>query len=433
MISTNMKIRHRWLVLGVASLMIVTTARADWPQYLGPNRNAVASDCRLARSWPEAGPRVLWSSPLGRGYGGASVHSGEVFVLDRIANEKDILRCLDLATGAEKWSYNYAAPGKHPHPGSRAVPTVDGDHVWTVGPFGHFQCISRTTHTPVWSHDLLEAFDVEEPRWGISQSPLLYGGMVIVAPQGNKAGVVAFDKTTGELRWSSRRLTGVPCYVSPITVRIGGKDQIVAISASDRDDESVRGEVVALDPANGDVLWTYGGFNAFVGIATPAVVGDGKLFLTNASTGGHWDPISVMLKVQRQGDGFQVRTLYRTGAAAGKMQAPVVHNDHLYFNAVRKPKALCCMSLDGKVMWDNGPDFYLGAFLLADDLMLIQDGKNGDLCLINPSPQGYRELARTRLFPKVSGEPWAPLALSNGKLLIRDGKQMLCVDLGNRK
>ena len=255
--------------------------------------------------------------------------------------------------------------------------------------------------------------------------------MVIVAPQGKKADVVAFDKTTGKRRWATRRLTGVPCYVSPISVRIGGQDQIVTISASDRDDESIRGEVVGLDSATGDVLWTYGEFKAFVGIATPAVAGDGKLFLTNASTGGHWDPISVMLQVRRQGDGFAVEELYRTGAAAGKMQAPIVHNGHLYFNAVRKPKALCCMSLDGKVMWDNGPDFYLGAFILADDLMLIQDGKDGDLCLIDPSPEGYKELARAQLFPDVAGEPWAPLALSDGKLLIRDDKQMLCVDVGN--
>ncbi len=430
MMTTNMKTLYRGSLSVFAFFVTVTAVQADWPQYLGPDRNAVASDFRLARSWPEGGPKIRWSAPLGRGYGGASVQCGEVFILDRIANQSDVLRCMDLATGTETWHYAYDAPGRHPHPGSRAVPTVDADHVWTVGPFGQLHCISRKTHAPVWRHDLARTFETEIPRWGVSQSPLIHRDTVIVAPQGKKAGVVALDMKTGELRWASRRLAGVPGYVSPISTKIGGMDQIVMISASDRDDESVRGEVVGLDPASGDVLWTYGGFNAFVGIATPAVVGDGKLFLTNASTGGHWDPISVMLKVQRRGQGFQVEELFRTGAAAGKMQVPVVHEGHLYFNAVRKPKALCCMSLDGKVMWDNGPDFYLGAFALADNLFLIQDGKNGDLCLIDPNPEGYKELARARLFPKVSGEPWAPLALSDGKLLIRDGEQMLCVDVG---
>ena len=410
-------------------VMTATGAQADWPQYLGPDRNAVAPATGLARSWPEGGPRILWSLPLGRGFGGASVHSGEVFVLDRIAKQSDVLRCIDLETGTETWHYSYSAAGKHPYPGSRAVPTVDKGHVWTVGPFGHFHCINRKTHASVWTHQLLKAFEADEPRWGVSQSPLIYRDRVIVAPQGRQGGVAAFDKVTGALRWASRPLTGLPCYVSPIRVKIGGVDQIIAMSASDRDDKSLCGEMVAFDPANGDVLWSYQGFDTYVNIAPPAIIGDGRLFLTNASTGGHWDPISVMLEVKRRGNGFVVEELYRTGAAAGKMQAPIVHDGHLYFNAVRKPKAMCCLSLDGKLMWDEAPDFYLGAFILADGLLLIQDGKSGDLCLIDPSPEGYRELGRARLFPDVTGDPWAPLALSDGKLLIGDGKKMVCVDL----
>lgn len=413
----------------LAFFSIATAAQADWPQYLGPKRNATATDGKLSRTWPDEGPRKLWSFPLGRGYGSASIHSGEVIILDRIADQSDILRCIDLATGVEKWNHTYSAPGRHLHPGSRAVPTVDGDHVWAVGPFGHFHCFCRKTQAPIWSTHLLEKFEADEPRWGVSQSPLIYRDMVIVAPQGKKGGVVAFDKKTGKQRWASRKLTGIPCFVSPTLVKIGGIDQIVMISASDRGDKSIRGEVVAFDPANGQVLWSYGGFDTYVNIAPPTVIGDGRLFFTNASTGGHWDPISIMLEVKRKGDGYQVEEMFRTGVAAGKMQPPLVHEGYLYFNAVRKPKSMCCLSLDGKLMWEQAPDFYLGAFILVDDLILIQDGKNGDLCLIEASPKGYKELARARLFPDVSGEPWSPLAISDGKLLIRDGKQMLCLDL----
>ncbi len=129
----------------LVSFLIATAAQADWPQYLGPERNAMVTDADLARSWPDGGPEILWSFPLGRGYGGASVHSGEVFVLDRVADRSDVLRCIDLETGTGKWNYTYSAPGKHPHPGSRAVPTVDAAYVWVVGPFSHFHCISRKT------------------------------------------------------------------------------------------------------------------------------------------------------------------------------------------------------------------------------------------------------------------------------------------------
>jgi outer membrane protein assembly factor BamB len=423
-----MTMKHCVIVTGVLVIM-ASAVHADWPQYLGPDRNAVASGFKPARSWPDSGPRKLWSFPLGRGFGGASVHGGEVFVLDRIANQSDVLRCIDFETGAQKWTYTYDAPGRHPYPGSRAVPTVDKHHVWIVGPFGHLHCIDRKTHRPVWRTHIIDEFEAQTPRWGVSQSPLIYQDMVIVSPQGKKGGVVAFDKTTGKPRWVSRALTGSPCYVSPILANIGDTDQVIMISASDRDDTSIRGEVVSFDPANGHALWSYQGFNTFVNIAPPAVVGNGRLFLTNGSIGAQFDPISIMLEVKRTGAGFVVNELYRTGEAAGKMHPPVQHDGYLYFNGIRKPRGMRCLSLDGKVMWDDGPDFHMGAFALAGGLILNQDGQSGDLCLIEPSPQGYRELARAELFPGKTGDPWAPLAFSHGKLLIRDGRRMVCVDL----
>lgn len=422
---------RRFLLAMWVCTVAASTTRADWPQYLGPNRNAMAPDARLSRSWPDSGPRKLWSFPLGPGHGGASVQAGEVFVLDRVVNQRDILRCIDFATGREKWSFSYEAPGRHPYPGSRSVPTVDDEHIWSVGPFGHFHCISRKTHQPVWSVHILDTFEAKDPRWGVAQSPLIYRDMVIVAPQGKKGGVVAFDKKTGDVRWASRQLTGIPCYVSPTLAKIEGMDQIIMISASDQDDESIQGEVVSFDPANGQTLWRYRGFDTFVNIAPPAVIGDGKLFLTNGSKGGQFDPIAIMLQVRRKEDGFVVEEVFRTGEAAGKMHPPVLHEGYLYFNDIRKPDRMQCLSLDGQVMWHESPNFQLGAFMLADGLILNQDGKSGDLYLIEPSPDGYKELAKAELFPNKKGDPWAPLALSNGRLLIRDGEQLICVDLEN--
>jgi len=95
----------RLLPATLACSVVTATASADWPQYLGSDRDAVAADANLVRSWPVGGPRVLWSFPLGPGHGGASVEGGEVFILDRIVNQSDILRCIDFATGREKWNF----------------------------------------------------------------------------------------------------------------------------------------------------------------------------------------------------------------------------------------------------------------------------------------------------------------------------------------
>jgi outer membrane protein assembly factor BamB len=416
-------------------ILIIATAEtwADWPQYLGPDRNASAPEARLAKTWPEGGPRKLWSFSLGTGYGGASVQGRDVFVLDRIVGETDILRCIDLQSGKEKWNFSYDAPGKNPHPGSRSVPTVNEGYVWIVGPFGHFHCVSRETHKAVWKKNLLEEFEAEKPGWGVAQSPLLYRDTVIVAPQGEKAGVVVFDKRTGVLRWASRKLSGHSCHVSPILASIGGVDQVIMISPCDRKDEAIKNEVVAFGTSSGQPLWTYAGLTSFACIAPATVIDDNRIFLTDCSYNGSYDPVSIMLEVKREGDSFVVRELWKTEEVGSKMHPAILHNEHLYLNNCGKEKGMMCLSLDGKLVWEKGsaPSFHLGAMTLAGELILSQNGVGGGLHLIEPSPEGYRELAKVELFSLKKDEPWAPLALSDGKLLIRNSNEMICLDLKN--
>ena len=181
------------LLFTLSVLNAHTQPKTNWNQYLGSDRNATVSGAGILRSWPADGPEKLWSVPLGPGYGGASIYDDEIFVLDRKAEETDILRCIDLNTGVEKWSFRYEAKGEIPYPGSRATPTVDENYIWSVGPHGHMHCVDKRNHQSVWSYDLLAKYGGESPKWGFSQSPIVYKDLVIVAPQGEKAGVVAFN------------------------------------------------------------------------------------------------------------------------------------------------------------------------------------------------------------------------------------------------
>ena len=106
----------------IALFVTVTVAcalAADWPGYLGPRRDGTSPETGLLRTWPKEGPKVLWTTPVGIGYGGPAVAAGKVYLLDRDDTVGDKLRCLDLATGKELWNFAYAAPGKFDHPGSR--------------------------------------------------------------------------------------------------------------------------------------------------------------------------------------------------------------------------------------------------------------------------------------------------------------------------
>jgi len=413
-------------VLTVVMVLLVTSVCvADWPQYLGPDRNGVSKETGLLRSWPEAGPKVLWTVPLGAGYGGAAISKNNVYVLDRVGDEKDVLRCLDLSTGKEQWSYQYDAAGRVQHPGSRSTPAIDRDYVYTCGSFGDVYCFDTNTHQPVWNKNIWKDYEKGSgPRWAVSQNPLIYGDLLILASQTSKAGVVAYDKLSGQVKWTSPALAGRVGYVSPSIVKIAGGDQLVMITAGARGGAS--GVVVGMDPKTGKTLWSYEGWNCQIPVPNVTEIGDGRLFITGGYQAG-----SVMIKIEQAGDSFAATEVYKTQAFGTHVHPAILHKSHLYGQCTTNETrdGLVCMDLDGKVKWKTGnsPLFDKGGAILADGLILTLDGREGILYLIEPDPAGFKPLAKAKLLS--APECWGPLALSDGKLLIRDQKQMKCVEV----
>lgn len=407
--------------------------KSNWNQYLGPNRNAISEETGILRSWPEEGPAKLWEMKLGPGYGGASIFGDEVFVLDRVDEMEDVLRCVDLNTGEEKWNFSYNAEGEIPYPGSRIVPYVDNDFVWCVGPHGDFYCVSKKTHDKVWYHNLKEEFDAERPNWGFSQSPIIYNDLVIVAPQGKKAGVAAFNKLTGELVWKSRALTGMSFHASPTPGNFGGIDQVIMISPYNRSDSTQTHEVVSFDIKTGKELWKYDGLKSFATITPATVIDDKRLVFTDCSYNGNYNPVTILLEITKEGDDFAVKEIFKTEEVGCKMHPPIFFENHLYLNNSGRPNEMTCLTMDGKVVWEkeSAQNFEMGGMIMVDGLIINQNGKNGDIHLIEPSPEGYKELGKASFFNSEKSQAWAPLAFAQGKLIVRDMEKMVCVNLQN--
>ena len=399
------------LVLASASL------GADWPQFGGPNRDASSAETGLARSWPAGGPKVLWKVQVGKGYGGAAIQDGKVYILDRPDTRRDVLRCFDFATGKEEWNYGYAAPGRLSHDGSRSTPAVDDKLVFTVGPFGHVHCVSKATRRPVWTKNVLKDYGGRLPKWGVAQSPMLYkGNAVIIAPQSSSAGAVALDRATGKEIWRSGPTISMH-YVSPTLTTIGGVEQVILGGPG----------AAGVDASSGKVLWKYSGWYCRITIPIVTALGDGRLFIT-----GGYDAGSVMIKVTKADDGFAVKELFKTDECNSQMNGAIYHKGHLYANSNSNSASdgMVCMDPEGKVLWKTGrrTNFQRGHMLLADGMIFIIDGQAGSLHLMDPSPDGYKELAKAEGL--LGGrEIWAPLSLSDGKLIIRDQSKMLCLDV----
>ena len=420
-----MKARTGLIALFV-TLSVVFAFAADWPGYLGPRRDGSSDEMGLLRAWPADGPKVLWMVPLGIGYGGPAVSGGKVYLLDRDERVGDTLRCLDLAPGQELWSFAYDAPGTFDHRGSRTTPTVDGNRVYTFGPVGDLYSIDTTTRAPVWHTNVWKDFGGGQlPMWGLTQNPLIYRDLVIVAPQTPQASVVAFDKLTGELRWQSPALSGNPGYVSPSVVIVGGNDHLVMITASEGFGRNASGGTVAgLDPQSGRVLWTYDNWQCGIPVPHAVDAGEGRVLITGGYRAG-----AAMIQIQKAADGtYGVTELFKNPDFGAHTQPPIVYQDHFYvpYTINERSDGLVCMTLDGQVKWSTGdePPFNKGGAVLADGLLLIVDG-NRTLYLVEPDPSGFKPLASAELLEP--GENWAPIALADGKLLIRDQRQMKCL------
>ncbi len=416
----------------------------DWPQFLGPERNSTSPQKNLLRTWPSTGPEVLWTANVGIGYGGPVVKEGKVYLLDRIDSIGDIMRSFELTTGKELWKYVYASPGTCPFPGSRSVPAVDGNYVYACGAVGDLFCIDLTSHKLVWHKNIWTDFGGKElPIWAISQCPLIYGNMVLVSSHAPEAGVVAYNKLTGDIIWKTPNL-GNETYVSPSIAKISGEDQVVMVTSSTNPfghpgAEKTLGKIIGLEPQTGKVLWEYKNWECHISVANAVEAGDNKLLVV-----GGYELGCVMIKVDKAADNtFTVSELFKHNEFGDHTKPPLLLNGYFYaqFSTNGKRDGLVCMDMDGKIMWKtkNAPKFDKGSMILADGLILATDGAN-KIYLIEPDPAGFKSLASADLLKQGGvdtrnrmtnfGGPtqnWAPIALADGKLLIRDQSRMLCV------
>jgi len=448
------------LIISSAFILILFISNIyaqNWPQFLGPNRDSKSTQKNILRSWPESGPEVIWSVELGIGYGGPVARDGKVYLLDRNDEVGDIMRCFDLNSGEELWSFCYDAPGSVMFPGSRSVPNLDGNYIYSCGPYGDLYCFNIHSHEPVWNKNIWTGFGGDPgnssedlggfgghgnfPIWAISQCPLVYGDLLIVASQAPESGVVAYNKITGELVWKTPNL-GNETYVSPAIVKIDGDDHVVMVTSSTNpigrpELPKTPGNIVGIDPLSGQVLWKFSEWDCHISVPCAVDAGNNKVLVV-----GGYELGALMIEVMRMEDGtYRTTEFFRTEEFGDQTKPPLFIDGYFYaqFGTNNKRDGLTCMNMDGEIMWKTkrDPDFNKGSMIYADSLILATDGAK-KLYLIKPDPSQFKPLASAELLTAASAENdrraarfgtqnWAPIALADGKLLIRDQRRMMCV------
>ncbi|HEX8910765.1 MAG TPA: PQQ-binding-like beta-propeller repeat protein [Humisphaera sp.] len=416
-----------------ASMFASAAAAADWPQWRGPNRDGhAAAGAKLPASFP-AKPAVAWKADIGFGLDSPVVAGGKVFLLNDQKNDdgngqarggREVVRAFDAATGKPLWQADLdeafkdsQAEGKA---GPRCTAVVDGDLLFAQSARGTLKCLSATDGKEVWTTNYTKDFGatfigekgqaVGSTRHGNTGAPVVDGEHLIAGVGGKDAGYVCFEKKTGKVVWKAA-IADVPAYSAPVVATLAGRKQVVAFTTTG---------VIGIDRAEGKELWRVPVKTALGRHAvTPVVAGDVVVV-------GSFNAGLLGVKVTAAGDAVKAEQAWATKETMPNFSSPVLVNGKLY-GVGQALKVFCADPATGKIEWTNQSNLgkeHAGLIAVGDAVLAL--GDNGDLVAFAADAGGYKELGRAT----VAGKNWCVPAYVDGRLYLRDWRELKCVELG---
>jgi outer membrane protein assembly factor BamB len=388
---------------------------SDWTQWGGPNGDFKIEAKGLATSWPETGPRKLWSRDLGDGYSSISVENGTLYTMYR-KGEQDVVIALSAVTGKTLWEYAYDAPFTPNYileqgPGPRATPIIAGDLLFAVGASSKFHCLDKKTGQVIWKYDLyadLKGF--HRPR-GYTITPFAYKNTVIVPVGAAGASLIAFNQKDGAIVWKKHDFK--LSYASPILIKMDGQDQLVAF---------MNEGPVGLDPNNGELLWSYPFKNSQGVNASTPVWGDGNLLFCSSG----YDGGSLVLKLTKTGDKTTAQEVWSHKLMRMHFSNVIRLGDTLYGTSGDfGPTPLTAVDVKtGQVLWRDR-NLAKAELLYVGDRFIALD-EDGHLIMAAPTPTGLKIHAKVEL---LKHNAWTPPTLVGTTLYVRDRKTIMALDL----
>lgn len=409
-----------------------SSLKETWPRFRGESFDNISkSKVALIDKFGPEGPDVKWKIHLGEGHAGAAIYEGKVYVLDYDEElRSDMLRCYSLESGNELWKRWYKVAVKRNHGMSRTVPAVTEDYILTIGPRSHVMCVNREDGEFRWGLNVEAEYATDIPFWYTGQCPLIDEGKAIIAT-GGSALMVAIDLESGEKVWETPNPGGwamAHSSVMPFTFK--GVKMYVYSGIGGACGIAAEGENA------GEILWETTEWNHQVVAPSPLCMPDGKIFLSAGYGAG-----SMVIQLKKTGDIFSVETLQKytpKDGLASEQQTPVLYDGHVFGilpkDAGQYRNQFVCVDPSDftQIIWASGPTvrFGLGPYMIADGKFFILSD-DGTLTIVKPSVQQYIELDQAKILD--GQDAWAPLAIADGYLVMRDSETMLCIDIAKNR
>jgi outer membrane protein assembly factor BamB len=412
---------------------------------MGNQRDGVYRETGIVDEIPSEGFKIKWRTPIAAGYAGPAAVGDRVYVFDYLVesgnivndpgsratlNGKERLTALDAATGKPLWQHAYECPYSISYPaGPRCTPTVDGDHVYSLGSEGDLKCLQTDNGKVVWERNLKRDFAVETPIWGFTSHPLIDGELLYTMVGGPGQGIVAFDKRTGDVRWKA--LDAKTGYCPPSIITAGGTRQLIVFHP---------GGVASLNPASGKQYWEIPMTPDFeMSISRPMVEGN-LMYVSSIRTE------AMMLELDQTQP--MAKELWRgepKDAVHTANSTPLFVDGVIYGTDCNDGSLIAVDSKTGSRLWETfdatkpGETRYLRhgtAFITrigdTDKYFLMNEA--GDLLIMQLTAKGFEAHGRFHVLEPTAecfgrAVVWSHPAYANRTAYVRNDKEIVAVDL----
>lgn len=383
---------------------VTIRSTGSFPQFLGPQRNAVLPGPVLATNWSDHPPRILWRQPVGAAWSGFAVLGTRAITQEQQGPEEQVT-CYEADTGRRLWTHS--DPERYvttiAGEGPRATPTIEGDRVFTLGALGRLNALEVSTGRRLWTRSLTHDAATGVPEWGFSGSPLVHDDLVIVSAGGRDgASLIAYRSDTGEIAWKGG--SSGAGYASPFLATLSGTPQILIVNHQ---------SVASHDPRTGAVLWEVPFGAGMPLVANPILIPPDRLMVSAGYNVG-----SELFAIAPGTNAPS--SLWKSKKLKAKFANPVFRDGFVY--GLDDSILACLDARDGSQRWKEGR-YGHGQALLVGDLYL-QMAESGELVLLAPTPDAPNEIAR---FPVFTAKTWNPIALRDHQLFARNDQEAALV------
>ncbi|TVR68990.1 MAG: hypothetical protein EA408_13000 [Marinilabiliales bacterium] len=391
------------------SVSVFAQIKSSWS---GPGRNGIYHETGLLKEWPEQGPEVLFTiEGIGHGYSSPSFSNGKIYLSGMIDRTGYVF--IFNKDGELLNQYDYGPEFRRSYRGSRSTPLVVDNLLYLVSGMGKIMCLEADTGKEIWSRDATDDFGGSNIRWGITENLLIDGNKVFFAPGGRKHNIVALNRFTGEIIWSSPG-TGrgdQSAYCSPMIVDLPERKLFVTKMA---------GGIVGLDAENGEFLWSYPFTNRHSIHANTPLFRDGYIYAFSTDEAG-----SVKLKLSS--DGSQIEPVWENKEINPMHGGAVIVDDHIYAAVYVGRRWYCMDSETGEPLWSSR-DIDRGVVIYADERLYFYT-ERGELALSRPNPGGMEIISMTSIDHIGTGQHFSHPVIHEGRLYVRRGDAMVVFDI----